>query len=204
MKEMLVRNFHWFIVAYAVLGIWEVYETKMEEIDRAQQQVPIVEGKIEKAKREIKKIERFKKNLSSSKERVKEVVKQIEKVQKQLPSEVNDTEVQSLIGDIAKKLKIQDPSPTPGSEKNNGFYFTKEYEFKGVGTFLQALILFENLEKSERILNVKSLNIELDEKKAKSRFPILNINTVVESYRYNNNYKERSGVNEIENKFKVE
>ena len=203
MKEQLVKNFHWIIIAYASLGLYELYEEKNQQLLNSSQLAPPVVSKITRAKNEIKKIERFKKNLSKSKERVQEVVKQIEKVQKQLPTNVNDTEVQSLIGDIAQKLKIQDPSPEPGAEVNNGFYFTKEYKFKGVGTFLQALILFENLENAERILNVKSFELAVDSTKAKSRFPILNISTSVESYRYNNRYKEKSGVDEIENQFKV-
>lgn len=203
MKEMLVKNFHWFIIAYAGMGLWDLYEEKNDALESSAQLAPTVELKIQRAKNQIKKIERFKKNLSKSKERVQEVVKQIEKAQKQLPSDVNDTEVQSLIGNIAKKLKIQEPSPSPGKEENNGFYYSKEYEFKGVGTFLQALIFFENLEKAERILNVKSFEMNIDPTKGKSRFPILNINTIVESYRYNTSYKEKSGVDEIENQYKV-
>jgi Tfp pilus assembly protein PilO len=203
MKEMLVRNFHWFIIAYTFVGLWDIYELKTEALENSAQLPPAVATKIQRAKNQIKKIERFKKNLSKSKERVQEVVKQIEKVQKQLPSDVNDTEVQSLIGDIAKKLKMVEPSPSPGQEVNNGFYFSKEYTFQAKGTFLQAIIFFENLKDSERILNVKSFDIALDESKAKSRFPILNISTAVESFRYNNSYKEKSGVDEIENQFKI-
>jgi Tfp pilus assembly protein PilO len=203
MKEMLVRNFHWFIIAYAGLGLWNIYEEKTINLENSEQLAPAVVTKIQRAKNQIKKIERFKKNLSKSKERVQEVVKQIEKVQKQLPSDVNDTEVQSLIGDIAKKLKMVDPSPSPAQEQNNGFYFSKEYNFEAKGTFLQSIIFFENLKNSERILNVKSFDIRLDESMAKSRFPILTIKTVVESFRYNNSYREKSGVDEIENQFKI-
>ena len=203
MKEMLVRNFHWFIIAYACMGLWDIYELKTEALENSAQLAPAVSTRIQRAKNQIKKIERFKKNLSKSKERVQEVVKQIEKAQKQLPSDVNDTEVQSLIGDIAKKLKMVEPQPSPGKEANNGFYFSKEYIFQAKGTFLQAIIFFENLKNSERILNVKSFDIALDESKAKSRFPILNISTAVESFRYNSSYKERSGVDEIENQFKI-
>ena len=141
------------------------------------------------------------KNLTKSKERVKEVVKQIEKVQKQLPTDVNDTQVQSIIGDIANNLKIKDPSPTPEEETNNGFYFAKEYKFSAYGTFIQFLIFFENLEKTERILNIKSLKITFDQEKTRGRFPIVNLDTVIESFRYNQSYRERSGVEEIEKKY---
>jgi Tfp pilus assembly protein PilO len=202
MKEKLVSNFHWIIIFYALFGYFELYEEKEEALENSLVSIPIIEAKIVKAKRKIRQIETFKKNLSKSKERVKEVVKQIEKVQKQLPSDVNDTVVQSIIGDIANKLKIKEPSPVPDKETNNGFYFAKDYKFTAFGTFIQFLIFFENLNKTERILNVKSFKLDFDKSRTKGRFPIVNLSAVIESFRYNQSYKERSGVEEIENKFK--
>jgi len=203
-KEMLVKNIHWFLIAYTAMGLFTIYEEKTFALEQVKGQPETVRVKISKAKNKLKQIERFKKNLSKSKEKVKEVVKQIEKIQKQLPSDVNDTEVQSLIGDIAVGLKIRDPQPSPDQESNNGFYFTKEYKFNGTGTFLQFLIFFENLEKAERILNVKNFSLVADKSQMKSRFPILQLKTTIESYRYNTSYKEKSGVDEIESKYEVE
>jgi Tfp pilus assembly protein PilO len=201
-KEKLVANFHWIIIFYACFGYFELYEEKEEALENSAVSIPIIEAKIAKTKRKIRKIQTFKKNLSKSKERVKEVVKQIEIVQRQLPSDVNDTVVQSIIGDIANKLKIKEPSPVPEQETNNGFYFAKDYKFTSYGTFIQFLIFFENLDKTERILNVKSYKLDFDEKRTKGRFPIINMTAVIESFRYNQTYKEKSGVEEIENKFK--
>lgn len=204
MKDKIVQNLHWFIIATVAWSIFGIYEQKTEAIEMAKQSIPPVEQKIKRSKKKIQEIETFKKNLSQSKERVKEVVKQIEKVQKQLPADVNDTVVQELIGRIANRLRVKDPSPSPGSEVIQGFYFTKEYNFTGIGTYLQHLIFFENLGKAERILNVKRLSLEMDNNSIGSRFPIVKLSTTVESYRYNANYKEKSVVNEIENKFKVD
>lgn len=201
MKDQIIKNFHWIIILYTIFGLYTIYEEKSELLTQAESLPPTVEIKIERAKNKIKKIERFKQNLTKSKERVEEVVRQIEKVQKQLPSNVNDTEVQTLIGDIASKLKMRDPQPAPADEVNNGFYFAKDYNFTGQGTFLQFLIFFENLEKAERILNIKNLSMKLDPNEAKSRFPILTLETTIESYRYNSAYKEKSGVEEIENAY---
>jgi Tfp pilus assembly protein PilO len=203
-KDQIVKNFHWFIIMYALWGLYTIYEEKQLEIEAGIAAIPPVEEKILKAKRKIADIEKFKQNLSQSKERVEEVVKQIEKVQKQLPSDVNDTEVQELIGGIATKLRIKEPAPNPGKEANNGFYFTKEYEFSGQGTFIQFLIFFENLDKAERILNVQKVKLNLDPNSMKSRFPIVNINTTIESYRYNTSYREKSVVKEIENQYQIE
>lgn len=204
MKEVLIKNFHWFIIVYAGVGLFTVYEEKMEEIEGAKSAVPPMEARIIKSKRKISEIKKFKKNLEKSKERVKEVVKQIEKVQKQLPSDVNDTEVQALIANIAKELRVKNPRANPEKERMQGFYYEKDYKFEGVGTFLQFLIFFENLEKAERILNVKNLKMILDPKSKASRFPIVNLETTVESFRYNTSYKEKSLVNEIEKKFSVD
>lgn len=201
MKEQLVKNFHWVIILYACWGLFTIYEEKESELETSANVIAPMQAKINRQKRNLKKMESFKKNLTKSKERVREVVKQIEKVQRQLPSDVNDTEVQTLIGEIATSLKIRDPQPSPDKETNNGFYFAKEYKFSGFGTFIQFLIFFENLEKAERILNVKSFQLTFDQGKTKGRFPIVNIETVIESFRYNNSYKERSGVEEIENKY---
>ncbi len=201
MKNAIVRNFHWIIIAYAAFGLFEIYEEKEEALTNAVSSIEPMQIKINRTKSKIRKMEAFKKNLTKSKERVKEVVKQIEKVQKQLPTDVNDTQVQSIIGDIANNLKIKEPSPSPDKETNNGFYFSKEYKFTAYGTFIQFLIFFENLEKTERILNIKSLNIEFDEERTRGRFPIVNIDTIIESFRYNQSYRERSGVEEIETKY---
>ncbi|MCO4755240.1 MAG: type 4a pilus biogenesis protein PilO [Bacteriovoracaceae bacterium] len=203
MKDVLVKNLHWFIFAYAAQGLFLMYTEKDEQYQALVTQTPSIKIKIQREKRKLVQIEEFKKNLAATKDRVKEVVKQIEKVQKQLPTDVNDAEVQELLGNIAEKLKMKKPKQVPKKEDNLGFYFAKEYEFQGRGTFLQSLIFFESLAKAERILNVKNVKIEHISDKVRSRFQIIDMQTTVESFRYNKNYKEKSGVEEIEQQFKV-
>ena len=203
MKDVLIKNLHWFIFAYAAQGLFLMYTEKDEQYQELISQTPAIKAKIQREKRKLVQIEEFKKNLAATKERVKEVVKQIEKVQKQLPTDVNDAEVQELLGNIAQKLKMKKPQQVPKKEENLGFYFAKEYEFKGRGTFLQSLIFFESLAKAERILNVKNVKIEHISDKVRSRFQIIDMQTTVESFRYNKDYKEKSGVEEIEQQFKV-
>src|SRR5690606_29286257 len=110
--------------------------------------VPGLHTSIEKSKKKIAEIETFKENLAASKERVQEVVKQIEKVQKQLPTDVNDTLVQQYFSKTAEKLRMLNPNPTTQIEILNGFYYTKNYKFTASGTFLQTLILLEQISKS--------------------------------------------------------
>ena len=191
MKNTILKNLHVFIFLYAFWVFFTIYEQKTLEIDTEKQETPVLETKISKAKRKLKAINKFKKNLEVSKERVKEVVKQIEKIQKQLPTDVNDAQVQELVGKIATDLKIKNPSPSAGKEVLNGFYFAKDYNFSGKGTFLQFLIFFENLAKAERILNVKQVAFNYVTEDIRSRFQVLNMTAVVESFRYNNKYKEK-------------
>lgn len=201
MKELLIKNIHWLLIFYAANNIFMLYEEKSEQFENIIAQTPVLSAKIQKEKRKLVQIEDFKKNLSATKKRVTEVVKQIEKVQKQLPSDVNDAEVQKLLSNIGSKLRVQDEQQAPKNETNNGFYFAKEYEYKARGTFIQSLIFFENLEKAERILNVKSFQINRIQENVRSRFQIVDFKIVIESFRYNKNYRERDAVKEIENQF---
>lgn len=191
MKDFIIKNLHLLIIAYAGMGLYELYEQKTLQLEQEKQETPKYENKIRRAKRKLREINKFKQNLNVSRERVKEVVKQIEKVQKQLPTDVNDAEVQQLVGNIAKDLRMKNPSPSPGKEVLNGFYFAKDYQFSARGTFLQFLIFFENLSKAERILNVKKVRMAHIDKKLRSRFQVLEIQATVESFRYNKNYKEK-------------
>lgn len=203
MKDILIKNLHWFFIAYAAQGIFLMVTEKQENLDMLLSQTPVIKAKIQKEKRNLSQIEEFKKNLTNTKERVQQVVTQIEKAQRQLPSDVNDAEVQELLGGMAQDLKMKQPKQSPGEEENHGFYFAKKYEFQGRGTFLQSLIFFESLAKAERILNVKKVVIKHIDEKVRSRFQIVDLETTVESFRYNKNYKEKSGVEEIEKQFKV-
>lgn len=201
MKNILVKNLHWLIIAYAANNLFMMYTEKQEAFDNLKMQTPALKSNISREKRALSTIEEFRKNLDSTKQRVEEVVKQIEKAQRQLPSEVNDAEVQELLGGVAENLKMRNSEQFPGEEVNHGFYFAKEYQFQSKGTFLQSLIFFERLAKAERILNVKNLAIKHVKEKVRSRFQIIDFSTKVESFRYNKNYKEKSGVEEIERQF---
>ena len=203
MKNKLLGNFHWIFFIMAAMNLFTIYEEKSVVVENTNLSIEGLKGRRISQERKLKSITKFKENLSQSKDRVKEVVKQIEKIQKQLPSEVNDTVVATSISELAEDLKMQNVGISPLAEELNGFYFTKNYNVKADGTFLQAIIMFENLEKSERILNVKGFEIKDQNTVTRGRFKVLSVETNIESYRYNSNYKEKSGVEEIESKFQV-
>lgn len=198
MKESLLGNFHWIIILFTAYNLFVLYEEKVLEIENAKALVSAEQRKIDVNEKKLAEIEKFKKNLEASKERVNEVIKQIEKVQKQLPTDVNDTQVQQLMGGISNDLKIKNPRAIPSTETPNGFYFQKEYEFHARGTFLQFLVFFENLSKAERILNVKELVMARNSEKKQGRYQVLDLMAKVESFRYNVNHRESDGLKEIE------
>lgn len=194
MKELLIKNLHLLIFAWAGYGLYGIYEEKIMILEQTTQQTPVIESKIKKATKKLKDITKFKANLAASKERVNEVVKQIEKMQKQLPTDVNDAEVQRIMGNIATDLRIANATSKSNPERVEGFYFAKEYVFNGKGTFLQFLIFFEKLAKQERILNVKKVSLSQSENSLRSRFQVLKFETVIESFKYNVSYRERANV----------
>jgi Tfp pilus assembly protein PilO len=166
-----------------------------------QNQLPALQASISKSKKKIAELESFKDNLDGAKERINEVARQIEKIQRQVPADVNDTVVQSLLSEEAKELNIQNFDSKPGKETLNGFYFTKEYDAAGMGTFLQALIFFERLAKQERVLNIKKMTLKVVDQLKKSRYQMLNMSFILESYRYNQAHRESTGIEEIEREF---
>ena len=201
--DALLKNIHWLIILYAGFNLFTLYEDSEQRKESAIQVLESIRVKRNKIKRKLSEINKFKANLEASKERVNEVVKQIEKIQKQLPSEVNDTLVQQQLGGYSNSLKIKDPKALPSKEVERGFYYEKEYQYKAQGTFLQFLVFFEKLTKSERILNVKKMNLTHinEDQSYRGRFQVLNLDATIESFRYNSNYKENNGLSEIETKY---
>lgn len=193
MKDLLLKNIHTFIILYTIYNLYEIYELKDAAIISEQNTLVQADSKLKKSKASLDEVDRFNKNLEESRKRVQVVVENIKKIQRQLPSEINDAEVQSILSGMAKDLRLKDYDMKPKEEISKGFYFSKDYVFDAKGTFLQGLILFEKLEKlsqTGRILNVKSLRMTLNpDGDKRSRFKVLNLSTVVESYRYNPNYQ---------------
>ena len=192
MKDLIIKNIHIFIILLAAFNMFELYEEKDSQLIELESQKPAVVAQINRSKVKLKQIEKFKKNLTQSKKRVKDVLTQLEKVQKQLPGKLNATEVQQTMTDISDELKMLEPNPSPADEKMNGFYFANNYVFEAKGTFLQFLIFFEKLSKTKRILNVNDVTITTEENVSRSRFQILKLNTLIESYRFNAGYKEKT------------
>ena len=97
--------------------------------------------------------------LKKPKKMIEKVAQENERIQKQFPTKINDSENLGMVSSMANKLNILDLKLTPKDEENKGFYFTKIYNLKGTGTFLQFLILLEKIgDRKDKLMNIGQLN----------------------------------------------
>lgn len=203
MLQTVLNKVWLLILAYGAWNIWVAYEehtTRMKEISDS---IPQIQSQINRARKEKKQIRFYLRDIEEAKKNIELVAQEVEKLQKKLPEAIKDTENLGYLKDLADGLNIKKIYLSPGTEQNQGFYYTKKYEFSGTGTFLQFLILLEKIGNSERLLNVKELNFKRSEEKQRGRFQLTNARFVVEAYRYNPNHKEDRGIRKVEEQFKA-
>lgn len=198
---ILVRHFHWLILLKAGVDVWSVYNHHNEQVDAKRSVIDSQKIQIKRARKDQELLRSFQENLEASKQRVEEVAQQIEEVQKQLPNSISDTVILDSFMNEANSINIKNVFLTPKAEENRGFYFAKDYQFKGVGTYLQFMIFFERIGNLDRILNVREMNLNVASGKKKGRFQMIEVDTTVEAYRYNAAHKEDRGIKEIEEQF---
>lgn len=195
--ELFIRNLQWLIILNAGLTYYNELDEHEKQVENILAAKPSIEEQIVKENKKVDEAKIFMANLESSKKRVLEVAGQIEQVQKQLPNQINDTEVLDFFTTESSNLNIK-PSVSPGEEKPNDFYFIKRYSFKGVGTYLQFLIYMERINSSDRLINVQSVKISNSGERQKGRFQMLNMEANFEGFRYNQSFKEETGIDKIE------
>jgi Tfp pilus assembly protein PilO len=190
------------IIAYGAFEAWTIYQTHEEDMTSLETSIPQIQNQINRAKKERKQIKSYLRDIEEAKKNIELVALEVEKLQKKLPETIKDAENLSLIKKIAEGLNIKKIFLSPGIEENKGFYLTKRYEFTATGTFLQFLIFFEKIGGSERLLNVREVELRRSSDKQRGRFQLTNARVVVEAYRYNPDHKEDRGISDIETKFK--
>lgn len=199
--KSLLKNLHIFLFIYFVYQGWLKFNEIEEKKNQIQSQVPIIRAKIGKLKRQKKEINDYILSIAEAKKRIELVAEEVEKIQKKLPSTISDAQNLEFIKQVAEGLNIKNIYLSPRDEKNEGFYIIKKYEFKASGTYLQLLIFLEKLGEAEQLLNVGEVKIEESTNPQKGRFQVINFTAMVESFRYNVNYKEDRGIEAIEEKF---
>lgn len=204
MKNLLdtfVKNFPWLIVGWVCFNMYNDYMRYQEDLNVIKETIPGIHDRIAKAKKKIQVSKDFKADLDESKKRIEEVAEQIEAAQKQLPNKISDPEIMDFISQEAGTLNVKNVYITPAEEEEKGFFISKKYNFKGQGTYLQFLIFFDRLGDSERLFNISNMAIETAKDKQKGRFKLVNLDTHLETFRYNAGFKENRGIQEIESKY---
>ncbi|PIK14479.1 type 4a pilus biogenesis protein PilO [Halobacteriovorax sp. JY17] len=196
--KKLVANLHIFIFLYLAFGVFTKFQEHSEKLLQMEGQIPALTAKINKNKREKKQLSSYLKDVEAAKERIELVATEVEKIQKKLPDTVDDTKNLSLLKSLAEKLNIKSIYLTPLEEITKGFYIAKRYSMKASGTYLQFLMLMEQVGNAQSILNVKRIALENQQEKQRGRFQIINADIIIETYRYNTGYKESRGIEDIE------
>ncbi len=192
MFAKLMKYLPLIIILYTANDLYTRWTEHQEILENKQNSIPIMEGQIARYKREQQAVESYMKDIEAAKQRIELVAQEVETLQRKLPANISDPENLGMFQDFASSLNIRDVSITPGREENLGFYFKKNYEFRGQGTFLQFLILMEKISENERLLNVKSVRMYKDtETQVRGRFQLIKSEMTIEAYRYNPNHKEQ-------------
>ncbi len=192
------------ILIYSVYSVYDSYATKEERKNEIKQEISQLSSKIQKQRRQIKLIQEYQKDIEAKKNEIEEVAIQIENLQKRFPREVSDPENIKIIKELSDALKIRDLNITPEQDIVNGFYIVKRYKIVAEATYLQFLLLLERIAENERILNVNGIHLKRMETKRKQRYQPLEVEAVVETYKYNPGHKENRGITEIEARLRNE
>lgn len=175
------------VIFYTVYEIYSFWEEHSEKVERLEDQASSVESKIKRKIKEIKKLQNLKEQEVIAQEKIEAVKKEVEDVRKKLPDVFDDNQNLATIKRYGEDLKMS-TNISRKREVSRGFYFTKDYILTGDATFLQFLLLMEKIAASDRLLNVKAVEIKNSDKSQRGRFPLVSANITLEAYRYNPGY----------------
>lgn len=198
----IVNKLYLLILLSTVYTVYTRFEEHQVNMENLKNKIPSINKKIKQKQKDKKALENYFADIEEAKARIERVAAEIEKLQRQFPSQISDTDNLGQISTLAESLNIKNIFLTPQAEENKGFYYTKSYLVKASGTFLQFLIFLEKISESERLMNIRDIKLLKSQKKQKGRFQVINAEMNIEVYKYNNNYRESRGINEIEQQFK--
>ncbi|AUN96646.1 hypothetical protein DOM21_18580 [Bacteriovorax stolpii] len=199
--EKILKNLHWFIIAYALFEFYTIYEAKNEELLGLDSQVEVQRNMLVKNKKTEREIKNYYSNIKEEKDKIEKVAIEIEKMQQLLPSDISDNENVHLLRTMADDVNIKDISIAPEQEIDRGFFIARRYRIKAKATFLQFLIMLEKIGENKRILNVGEASFRKVDEPQRGKFQLIAGEFLIEAYRYNSNFKEDRGIAEIEKKF---
>ena len=192
MKELsgkFLGNLHWLILLYGLYGAYLKYDEHSIAMEGIESQFVGIDTETVQTKKKLQEIQENMGKIAEFKTRVEDVAKNIESVQRQLPADINDTQISIFLNQEMSTLNIKDTSIVPQQEQTGTYFVSKDYSFKGKGTFLQFLIFFERLGNAARIYNIKSLKLTNSSDSQKGRFQLVNGETVIQAFRLNPDFK---------------
>lgn len=198
----LMKKLHLLLFIYFAQEVYFIYDGFVVKENEITSSIPNLEVQIKKNERKKKDLKKYFEDIEGVKKRIDKVAQEVESLGKKFPDKISDTENLGLLRDIAESINIKNIFLSPANEALKGFYYSKNYNFKGTGTYLQFLVFLEKVATAERILNVKSVDFLKNKDKQKGRFQLLNAEIAIEAYRYNPRYKENRGFDDIEKQFK--
>lgn len=195
----LIKNIHYFIIALGLFNLYTLWTEKSERVEALTGQVEGLNAGIVLKNKNKKELQEFFRDIEEAKDRIERVAQEIEKAQQQLPSDLNDGEIMGFINKKADELNIREINIAPETnEEDKGFYSIRKYVFKAKGTYVQFLILFENISDYKRILNIGKVNFSRLNTIQRSRFQVIDGQIEILAYRYNTGYKEDRGIEAID------
>ena len=199
----IVGKLHIFILLWVAFSVFEKYESHNSKVEEIENRIPIIKSKIKRKRKELKDLNKFLKDVEKAKKMIEKVAQENERIQKKFPIKINDSDNLGMVSSMANRLNILDLKLTPKDEENKGFYFTKTYNLKATGTFLQFLILLEKIgEKKDKLMNVGTLEFKKSNVKNKGRYQLIDVDMNLVVYRYNNEFKEDRGIDKIKKDLK--
>ncbi|MCY4523954.1 MAG: type 4a pilus biogenesis protein PilO [Halobacteriovoraceae bacterium] len=183
MKKLASRLHYVFIVwaIFSSFGTYEQFEEKNKQLKQKQtevmQSISVFEKKRDKA-------EEYKANIEDLKEKLQIINEGFENTKKRFPANISDSEIRDIANDVKLKKFFFE---FKGQEAKD-FYVRKDYQLRASGTYLQFLLFFEQIESLNRILNIKSLLLQIKNSNRLDRFQLLEGNANIELYGYNEQF----------------
>lgn len=200
--DKLLKNLHWFIIAYAAFNFYVLYTESEEKYENVVSQEEAQRIQLTRNKKTQREIVNYYKNINEEKLKIERVANEIEKTQQLLPGEISDSENINLLRKMADDVNIKELSIAPEQDFDRGFFIARRYRVKARATYLQFLIMFEKIAENKRILNVGESVFRKTPEPQKGKFQVIDGSFSIEAYKYNSNFKEDRGIDEIEKKFK--
>jgi len=193
MKKLL-KHIYILILAYGAYVGYETWGEKEIELANEINVLDQIITKVKEKEEELKLLEAYYKDVDLAIENIKLVMLQVKDLQSKLPSKNDDLTNLQTIKNIGSQINMQSMELSSSKEEQRDFYFVTRYNLKATGTYLQFLLLLEQISKGQRLLNIPAIELKEKATRQKGRYVLVDGNVTVESYRYNTKYEESDDV----------